>query len=208
MSSEPARFDPGGLAELPDELALGRLPPGRHGLPRSFVVRNQRLRVIAAMLRLLPPRGYSQTTIGDVTREAGVSRSAFYAQFASKEECFLATYDLAGEWLCEHVERAVGAGDEWPLRVRAGVAEALRLLAANPSLAHLVAVDALAAGPLPANASRPASPASPRHCAPAAPPARSSRWSSRRCCSAASSRRSAATSTPAEPSASLRRPPS
>jgi AcrR family transcriptional regulator len=147
MSSEPARFDPGRLADLPDELALGRLPPGRHGLPRSFVVRNQRLRVIAAMLRALPLRGYSETTIGDLTREAGVSRSAFYTQFASKEECFLATYDLAGEWLCEHVEQAVCVDDEWPLRVRAGVAETLRLLAANPSLAHLIAVEALAAGP-------------------------------------------------------------
>jgi AcrR family transcriptional regulator len=146
MSSEQARFDPGRLADLPDELALGRLPPGRHGLPRSFVVRSQRLRVIAAMLRALPLRGYSETTIGDLTREAGVSRSAFYTQFASKEECFLATYDLAGEWLCEHVEQAVGADEAWPLRVRAGVAEALRLLAANPSLAHLIAVEALAAG--------------------------------------------------------------
>src|SRR5262249_26105238 len=99
MSGEPPRFDPAALVELPAELALGQLPPGRHGLPRSFVVRNQRLRLIAAMLRSLPEHGYAGTTISHLTQEAGLSRAAFYGQFSSKEDCFLATYDLAGEWL-------------------------------------------------------------------------------------------------------------
>jgi TetR/AcrR family transcriptional regulator len=148
MSDEPPRFDPAGLAELPDELALGRLPVGRHGLPRSFVVRNQRLRIIAAMLRVLSLHGYAGITIGRLTREAGVSRTAFYGQFADKEECFLATYDLAGEWLCERVGQAIDADDDWPARVGTGVSTLLALLAANPSLARLIAIEALAAGPV------------------------------------------------------------
>lgn len=146
MSDEPPRFDPAGLAELPAELALGQLPAGRHGLPRAFVVRNQRLRMIAALLRVLPQHGYAETTIGHVTREAGVSRAAFYGQFASKEECFLETHELASKWLCGAVEKAA-ADERWPERVRAGVGEALRLLAANPQLAHLIAIEALQAGP-------------------------------------------------------------
>jgi AcrR family transcriptional regulator len=145
--AEPDRLEPDALVDLPAELALAQLPPGRHGLPRSFVDRNQRLRIVAAMLRVLPLHGYSSTTIGHLTQEAGLSRAAFYKQFASKEECFLATYDLAGEWLCERVELAVDAGDDWPVRVRAGVSEALHLLATNPALARLVAVESLAAGP-------------------------------------------------------------
>jgi AcrR family transcriptional regulator len=145
--AEPERFEPDVLAALPPELALSRLPVGRHGLPRSFVARNQRLRLIAAMLRVLPRHGYPATTIGHVTEEAGVSRSAFYGQFESKEGCFLATYDLAAEWLCERVEGTAAAHEEWPTRVCAGVSEALRLLAANPELAHLIAVEALQAGP-------------------------------------------------------------
>jgi AcrR family transcriptional regulator len=144
----PERFEPDALAELPIELALSRLPVGRHGLPRSFVVRNQRLRIVAAMLRVLPQHGYPETTIGHLTGEAGVSRAAFYRQFASKEACFLATYDLAGQWLYERVERAAATGDaEWPTRVSAGVAEALRLLAANTPLAQILTVEALQAGP-------------------------------------------------------------
>lgn len=141
--AEPERFEPNALAEL----ALSRLPGGRHGLPRSFVVRNQRLRIVAAMLQVLPRHGYPGTTIGHLTQEAGVSRAAFYEQFESKEECFMATYDLAGEWLCECVERTAAAEDDWPARVRAGASETLRLLAANPAIAHLIGVEALQAGP-------------------------------------------------------------
>ncbi len=144
--AEPERFEPDALAALPPELALSRLPAGRHGLPRSFVASNQRLRLIAAMLRVLPQHGYPATTIGHITQEAGVSRSAFYGQFESKEECFLATYDLAAEWLCERVEGAVAGEEQWATRVLAGTAEALRLLAANPAVAHLIAVEALQAG--------------------------------------------------------------
>lgn len=144
--SESERFEPDVLAALPDELALSRLPGGRHGLPRSFVARNQRLRIVAAMLRVLPQHGYAATTIGHLTREAGVSRAAFYGQFESKEECFLTTYDIAAEWLCERVEAAATADAEWPARVRASVSEAMRQLAANPSLANLIAVEALQAG--------------------------------------------------------------
>lgn len=145
-NAEPERFEPDSLADLPAELALSQLPPGRHGLPRSFVARNQRLRIVAAMLRVLPRRGYAETTIGHVTREAGVSRAAFYAQFQNKEQCFLSTYDIAAAWLCERVEGAAVAEELWPASVRAGVAEAMRLLAANPAVAHLLAVEALQAG--------------------------------------------------------------
>jgi AcrR family transcriptional regulator len=140
------RFEPEQLPELPAELALSQLPAGRHGLPRSFVTRNQRLRIVAAMLRVLPRHGYGELTISHLTQAAGVSRSTFYSQFESKEECFLATYDIAAGWICERVERVVSARHEWPASARAGVAEAMRLLAANPDVAHLVAVEALQAG--------------------------------------------------------------
>jgi AcrR family transcriptional regulator len=144
---EPERFEPDALAGLPAEVALARLPAGRHGLPRSFVAGNQRLRIVAGMLRVLPQHGYPATTIAHITGEAGVSRAAFYQQFSSKEECFLATFDLASSWLCQRVERAVESERDWPGRVRTGTAEALRLLAANPAVAHLLAVEVLQAGP-------------------------------------------------------------
>ncbi len=140
--SEPERFEPA----LPAELAMARLPAGRHGLPRSFVTENQRLRIVAALLRVLPERGYPATTIADITREAGVSRAAFYELFADKEECFLVTYDLVGGWFCGRVEGAVAAEPDWRDRIRVGAAEALHQLGANPLVAHLIAIEVPQAG--------------------------------------------------------------
>lgn len=98
------------------------------------------------MLQALPRHGYAGTTIGHLTTEAGVSRAAFYEQFEDKQECFLATYDLAIRWLCERVERAMAIEPDWPGRIRAGASHALRLLAANPAIARLVAIDVFHAG--------------------------------------------------------------
>jgi AcrR family transcriptional regulator len=144
--AEPDRFDPAALAGLPADFVQRRLPVGRHALPRFQVYCNQRVRLIEAMLHALQRHGYTATTIGHLVEEAGVSRAAFYEQFKGKEECFLATCELGGQWLCERVERAIDADAEWPVRVRTGVAETLRLLAANPALARLFAVDAFQAG--------------------------------------------------------------
>jgi AcrR family transcriptional regulator len=147
MSGEPERFEPDKLADSPVEFELARLPVGRHGLPRSFVISNQRLRIIAAMLRTLPEHGYHGTTIAHLTNEAGVSRGAFYEHFEGKEQCFLEMYDLAGQWLCERVESTIALEDEWAEKLRAGAAELLRLLAANPVLARLVSIEVPQAGP-------------------------------------------------------------
>ena len=142
MSSSPKSPDPGELAALPAELAMARLPAGRHGLSPSFVAQNQRLRMFAALLRVLPQHGYAATTIGHITGEAAVSRAAFYRQFVDKEECFLATYDSISEWFCQRVEGAVATAPDWRERIRDGTSEALRLLAANSSVAHLMVVEA------------------------------------------------------------------
>ncbi|MET0558159.1 MAG: TetR/AcrR family transcriptional regulator [Solirubrobacterales bacterium] len=139
---ESSRFE----AALPEELLMARLPTGRHGLPRSFIESNQRLRIIAAMLRVLPDRGFPATTIGDITSEASVSRAAFYEHFADKEACFVATFDFCARWLCEQIEVAVEAEADWRDRIRSGIAETLSLLAANPLVAHLIAIECAQVG--------------------------------------------------------------
>jgi AcrR family transcriptional regulator len=40
-------------------------------------------------------KGYRSVTVADVVRRAGVSRSAFYENFSSKEDCFLAASETA-----------------------------------------------------------------------------------------------------------------
>ncbi len=72
-----------------------RLPHGPHGMGRDAVARHQRARLFGAMIEAVHRQGYKATTVAHVIALAGVSRRAFYEQFANKEDCFLGTYDIA-----------------------------------------------------------------------------------------------------------------
>jgi AcrR family transcriptional regulator len=131
--------------DYPPELA--RLPPGRHGLPRDFVTRNQRERLIAGLAEAVAEHGYSGATIAHITRAAAVSRRTFYEHFAGKDECFVVAYDTVMGELRERVSEAFEETEDWAEAVKAGIAAMLQFLAANPSLARLCMVEALVAGP-------------------------------------------------------------
>ncbi len=132
--------------DYPPELA--RLPPGRHGLPREFVVHNQRERLIAGLAEAIAENGYSGTTIAHITRHAAVSRRTFYEHFSSKDECFVAAYDTVMAELRQRVSAAFEEAGDWPHAVKAGIGAMLEFLAAEPSLARLCMVEALVAGPV------------------------------------------------------------
>jgi AcrR family transcriptional regulator len=132
--------------EYPPELA--RLPPGRHGLPREFVVHNQRERLIAGLGEAVAENGYAGTTIAHITRHAAVSRRTFYEHFASKDECFIAAYDTVMRELRERVGQAFDDESDWAHAVQAGIGAMLGFLAAEPDLARLCMVEALVAGPV------------------------------------------------------------
>jgi AcrR family transcriptional regulator len=133
-------------ADYPPELS--RLPPGRHGLPREFVVHNQRERLIAGLAEAVAEHGYGGTTIAHITRHAAVSRRTFYEHFAGKDECFVAAYDAVMAELRGRVDSAYEAEPEWSEAVRAGLEAMLDFLAAEPNLARLSMVEALVAGPV------------------------------------------------------------
>jgi AcrR family transcriptional regulator len=124
-----------------------QLPAGRHGLPRAFVVSNQRERILDAVLQAASRSGYAAMRIEDVIAIAGVSRRTFYDHFANKEEAFLAAYELVLDQLLDGVTSAFSSGETWTSRVRRGLAAFLNLLAAEPVLAQVCVVEALAAGP-------------------------------------------------------------
>lgn len=146
MAADPADTSVQPAQEYPPELS--RLPPGRHGLPREFVVHNQRERLIAGLAEAVAENGYAGTTIAHITRHAAVSRRTFYEHFNSKDECFVAAYDTVMDELRERVGGAFEAEDEWPRAIKAGIAAMLEFLSAEPNLARLCMVEALVAGPV------------------------------------------------------------
>lgn len=124
-----------------------RPPRGRHRLPAEVVARSQRERLLDAAIRVVAEKGYAATTIGDLTKAAGVSRTTFYELFEDKEACFLAAYDNAIEALVRQVTAAYESEGSWPERAAAGLAALLEALAAEPQLARLSLVDIGSAGP-------------------------------------------------------------
>ena len=150
VAKKPSSRKTGGTNVPADDYPpeLSRLPPGRHGLPREFVVHNQRERLIAGLAEAIAENGYSGTTIAHITRHAAVSRRTFYEHFSSKDECFVAAYDTVMEELRGRVSAAFEGAEDWPHAVKAGIGAMLGFLAAEPHLARLCMVEALVAGPV------------------------------------------------------------
>jgi AcrR family transcriptional regulator len=126
---------------------LGPLPAGRHGYSREQVAHHQRERLIAGLAAAVAEKGYAAVTLADITREAKVSRRVFYANFESKEECFLAAFEVVVDHLRELVTEAVAGIAEWPQRAIAATRAVLAFFAAEPELARLCLVESRSAGP-------------------------------------------------------------
>ncbi|HEX7280190.1 MAG TPA: TetR/AcrR family transcriptional regulator [Solirubrobacterales bacterium] len=110
---------------------------------------SQRNRIHQAMIEVVSKRGYPETRVVDVIGVAGVSRKTFYELFDSKEDCFLAAYDVLLENLLGEAANAFEAvpGVPWAERVSAALATLLDHLAEHPGEARFAIVEVLAAGP-------------------------------------------------------------
>jgi AcrR family transcriptional regulator len=133
---------------MAEEETLGPLPAGRHGFSREQVAHNQRERLIAGLAAAVTEKGYRAVTITDITKQARVSRRVFYANFAGKEECFLAAFEVVVEHVRELGAEAVAGIDEWPRRATAAAGAVLSFFAEEPDLARLCLVESQAAGPV------------------------------------------------------------
>lgn len=112
--------------------APARRPRGRPGHDREAVLRTA--------IELFNQRGYDATSVSDLAAELGVTKSAVYHHYASKEALLAAALDDALEGLSSAVEAAATASDGEPsaVRLRATVEAAVRILAG-----HLPAVTLL-----------------------------------------------------------------
>ena len=91
-------------------------------------------------------RGYRAVTVADIVRRAGIARNTFYDNFASKEDCFLATQDFAVEESLARIVEAASEVEGWEERLAAGLGAFLKYIASDPALARTCIVEALSAG--------------------------------------------------------------
>ena len=125
----------------------GQLPRGAHSLTRAQVQSNQRERIMTAMVELVGEQGYGASSVTEVAQRAGVSRKAFYQQFANKQECFLATYDaLVAEGL-DRVSAAAHDGGGLQDELGLGLGAVFQRSIETPSIQRLVLLEVAAVGP-------------------------------------------------------------
>ena len=123
-----------------------QLPPGRHGLSRSFVAQNQRERILAAVADVTSAGSYAELTVEGIIVTAGVSRRTFYEHFKNKDEAFLAAYDEIAALLVQRVFAAQEVPSGFAEKAVAGLGTFLDFLASEPAFARMCIVEVLAAG--------------------------------------------------------------
>jgi AcrR family transcriptional regulator len=121
-----------------------KLKPGP-GREAAEVAAHQRARIHSATLELVAANGYDAVTVRDLARAAGVSTRSFYKHYPSKEQCFLRVHRLVVQRVLRVFEtsRKRAAGEETQRAIEAVVGA----LVSEPKAAHLLCVDAYAAGP-------------------------------------------------------------
>jgi TetR/AcrR family transcriptional regulator len=120
-----------------------RLPHGPHRLGTEAVIRNQRTRMHGAMIEAVAANGYERTSVKQVVSLAGVSRRSFYEQFANKQECFLATFDLIATRGATRVGTAYRAADgDLEERLQAAFGELGQAISSNWNGASLAILEA------------------------------------------------------------------
>jgi AcrR family transcriptional regulator len=126
------------------------LPRGRNRLPLFVVRASQRERLLRSVIAAVSESGYPAVTVADIVRRARVSRAAFYAHFADKEDCFLAATGEGRKLMIARVvsaTRALPAGTRDEEVLRAACRAYLEFLADEPAFASVFFIHMPAAGP-------------------------------------------------------------
>lgn len=119
-------------------MAVSPAPARRRGRPG-----HDREAVLRAAIELFIAQGYDATSISDLAGSLGVTKSAVYHHFSSKESLLGAALDEALAGLDAAVEQAARAGDERSAhdRLRDTIVAAVRILAAHrPAVTLLLRV--------------------------------------------------------------------
>jgi AcrR family transcriptional regulator len=110
------------------------------------VASDQRARLEAAMVEAVSDHGYPGTTLRELVRIAGVSKSTFYEHFESKQECFVATLDEIVARVTEQVTHAYRQKGDFRERLLAALTVFMELVVREPGAARLAAVESLTLG--------------------------------------------------------------
>lgn len=114
--------------------------------PGSAVGTEHRARLLEGMARAVAAKGYGDTTIADIVREASVSRRTFYENFADKAECLTALYESASGNALAVLRGAIDRQSDWQAQLEQALAAYFGALACNPVLLRTLFIEILGLG--------------------------------------------------------------
>ncbi len=126
---------------------MAKLPQGRQRLTEEQVAENHRLRILYAAARMAERKGYTATTVGDISELAKLDKHVFYRYFSDKQNAFMSVHELGFQQVMDVTSSAFFSGKDWPERSWEGGRALTQLLEDNPLVAHVGFVEAHAVGP-------------------------------------------------------------
>jgi AcrR family transcriptional regulator len=110
------------------------------------ITQEHRARLLRGMAHSVAGKGYAETTIADIVREASVSRRTFYEHFADKAECFVALYEAASRGALQVLREAIDPAHGWEQQLERAIAAYLASMASNPVLMRTLFIEILGLG--------------------------------------------------------------
>jgi AcrR family transcriptional regulator len=107
---------------------------------------HQRHRLLEGMAHAVAAKGYADTTIADIVREASVSRRTFYEHFPGKAECLISLYEAASRNALQVLRDAIDPAHDWQDQVERALTAYFGCLAQNPTLMRTLFVEILGLG--------------------------------------------------------------
>lgn len=114
--------------------------------PTSNDASMHRHRLLEGMAQAVAAKGYAETTIADIVREASVSRRTFYEHFASKADCLIALYEAASFNALKVLRGAIDPAHGWEEQVDQAMRAYFDCLSQNPILMRTLFVEILGLG--------------------------------------------------------------
>jgi len=93
-----------------------------------------RQRLIEGMAASIRERGYRETTVADIVRYARTSRRTFYAEFSTKDECYVALLYTTNAKMRQRIEAAVDSTAPWRRQVCQAVEAYIDAAASEPAI--------------------------------------------------------------------------
>jgi AcrR family transcriptional regulator len=109
-------------------------------------VHQHRRRLLEGMAHAVAAKGYPDTTIADIVREAAVSRRTFYEHFSTKAECLIALYEASSLKALKVLRDAIDPAHEWQEQVETALGAYLGSMAQSPVLIRTLFIEILGLG--------------------------------------------------------------